>query len=424
MAEAPDPGERGSNRAPPLTPVSQLALFELVQHREGDEFVVGRIETGDFVTLPHVGKLAIDLIQQTRSLEDVADSLSNQYQIDFDVEAFAGSLVELGFVKAIDGVPIAGVETTNVAFPRLQARHVSWLFSLPVKALYALVVAGAMGAVIIHPGILPGYAAFFWTARETLATLVNVGMAWASLAVHEVFHLFAARSLNLPARMSLGTRLTNLVVQTDVSSAWSLPRQQRYRIYLAGMAWDLFLVSICLLAIAYAGFPPMLNDLLSALILLALLGVLWQFQIFMRTDMYYVVSNWLHAYNLFDDSRAYVTFLANRAFVRLGLGPKAAHPNPVADHPKREQQQIKAYTILLVLGSALSLSAFVCFGAPILVGLFLRAVESIRVGLASGAQILVVDGVIVITLQTATLVAFLVTFVKNHPEWFSRQLKK
>lgn len=400
---------------------SRLMLHDLVERVEDGEYIVGRIETGEFVALPEVGKKVIDLFRKNYSLQEASDYLSQKYEMDFDLDSFVESLIDLGFVKSIDGHYVQSHPEENIAWSWLQPRHVQWLFSKPIKLLYATLLAIVIFSIITHPGAMPKYNAFFWSASGSLVVFVNTALFMTNLMVHELFHLMAARSLGVPAYINLGTRLHELVVQTNVTGLWALPRRKRYRVYLAGIAWDIVPVSVAILLLTYVELPTVTRNILSSLILLIFFGIVWQFQFYMRTDIYFVILDLLHCYNLFDDSVAYLQYLFTHIKHRLFLSSRDIPVYPLAHLSITDQRKVVAYTILMVFGSLVALVVFITYGIPILFTLFVEAFLSVKQGFNSGNPLLVIDGAVVILIEGTFQVLFVTTFIKNRKAWFSDQ---
>ncbi len=398
---------------------SRLLLHDLVERVEDGEYIVGRVETGEFVALPEVGKKVIDLFRKNYALQEASDYLSQEYKKDFDLDSFVESLIDLGFVKSIDGHYVQSHSEENVSWSWLQPRHVQWLFSKPIKLLYATLLAIVVFTIITHPGVMPKYDAFFWSTSESLVVFVNTALFMTNLMIHELFHLVSARSLGIPAYINLGTRLHELVMQTNVTGLWALPRRKRYRVYLAGIAWDIVPMSVAILLLTYTELPTVAQNILSSLILLIFFGIVWQFQFYMRTDIYFVVLDLLHCYNLFDDSMAYVQYLFNCIKHRAFLPNRDAPVSPLAHLSTNDQRKVFAYTILMVFGSLIALTVFITYGIPILFTLFVDAFLSAKQGFASGNALLVIDGAVVILIEGTFQVLFVATFIKNRKAWFS-----
>lgn len=268
----------------------------------------------------------------------------------------------------------------------------------------------------------PKIQRLFWSTSESLVVFVNTALFITNLAIHEIFHLISARSLGIPAYINFSTRLYELVVQTNVTGLRAVPRHKRYRVYLAGIVWDTIPLSIAILLLAYTKLPLVTQNILSSLILLIFFGIVWQFQFYMRTDIYFVVLDLLHCYSLFDDSIAYVQYLFNR--IKHGLFSvrlDTSLSSPLSNLSTSDQWKIKAYTILMVFGSLIAITLFIAYGIPILLTLFFEAFLSVKQGFALGDPLLVIDGSVVILIEGAFQIAFVVTFIKNRKAWFSYQ---
>jgi hypothetical protein len=235
-------------------------------------------------------------------------------------------------------------------------------------------------------------------------------------------HLAAARSLGVPARIGFGTRLNNLVLQTNVSAAWTVPRRSRYRVYLAGLAWDTAAAATALLLIAYADLPATADAVLAAYGLMAVLSMTMQMQVDMRTDFYFVLLDLLRCGDLFHDGMAYARFLAVRAARRLRGAPPP--PDPARDLPAREQRAVRVYAVLLVIGSAAALAVYALYGIPILVVTAIKAVAAILAAFSGGSVLAAVDGALVLIVEGGLQVLFLVTFYRNRRDWFARTARR
>lgn len=374
--------------------------------------VVGRPEGGEFVELPRVGVDAIRLLGVGLAVGEVEERLAEGADRP-DVAGLVEGLIDLAFVASVDGRVLPDpVGTGRFTVPWLRAAHVRWLFTRPVLAGYLVLLGAAVVSVARHPGLLPGYSDFFWTDYVGLATLVNTALFAAGAVVHELLHLAAARAFGLPARIGVGTRLNNLALQTDVSAAWALPRRDRYRIYLAGMAWDVAAVCLALLACQYA-VGGVTRDLLAAYVLVATIGIAFQAQVWMRTDLYFVLMDALRCRDLFHDGLGYARYLLVRAARRPA-------PDPSLVLPQRERRAVRIYAPLVVVGSAAALAAYALFGIPVLVETTARGITALT-DLGSGGDVLrAVDGGLVLAVTVALEVAFLLAFHRSHPTWFGR----
>jgi putative peptide zinc metalloprotease protein len=149
----------------------------------------------------------------------------------------------------------------------------------------------------------------------------------------------------------------------------SIPRRQRYAPYLAGMTWDLALMLVCLL-LQLAGLGWRLP---GAIVYLLALSVLFQFRFFMRTDLYFVLTNWLRLGNLMADTRQWLVTLVRRMLHR---------PAPTAEiaTPSREWPLIRLYAGFAAVGVVITVGQFLLLGLPLLLHFLAQA----YVGLGAG----------------------------------------
>lgn len=393
---------------------TQVTLFPLVMQWEDGEYVVGRTTTSNFVSLPEVGGQTIQLLQQGHTLGEIQTTLGEIYNAEIEIEDFINTLIDLGFVKFIDGHPLKSDEEHKPIFPWLQTAHVAWLFAIPTQILYFSILSFGGITLFTHPQLIPHYQDFFWTNRPGVVIAVNTLIFTINLICHEFAHLVAARSLGVPSHITLGTRLYNLVVQTDVTGVWAVPRHQRYRVYWAGIAWDLIPISLSIIALAYLSLPLLVKNLLYTMVLLNFLGILKQFSFFMRTDIYFVMMDWLKCRNLFNDSLDYLRFCAKRYWFRLP--PQFSTPlvDPLVYLPKHEQQKVRAYAWFTLFASSITLVTFFFYGMPIMIGIFYRALQAIVQGLDVGDFWLTLDGCITLVIEGGLQVLFIITFLKTH----------
>lgn len=162
----------------------------------------------------------------------------------------------------------------------------------------------------------------------------------------------------MPGRIRFGTRLQFLTAQTEVSGIWLAERRVRLTVYLSGMALDAAVCAVCLLLTVPAGPQPAL----SVVAMTALLMLSTQFLVFMRTDLYFVLQDVTGCRNLYGDSAAYAAHVCRRALLRRSA-------DPLARLPRTEGRWVRAYTALLLAGTALCLCLAVAVTIPATLGL-------------------------------------------------------
>jgi putative peptide zinc metalloprotease protein len=350
-----------------VTGRSTLELFPLKVRPEADEFIVGRPTTGSYVVLSDGALEAAALLARGHSLAATKTALAGR-----DDEAvprlrpLLETLLAAGMVKSVDGVPL-----TEPLAPRryhltfLRRRHVAWLFSRPAAAVYAMLVALGVGIVLADPRYLPRAA----DALVVSDPIKNLVLLWAvsviAMAAHELAHLLAATSLGVKASFALSYRLFFAVAETDLTDLWLVGRSKRYLAYAAGMANDILLACAAVAGLwlhdqQLLPLPAPLYCTLRLAILVLVFGVLWQFNFYLRTDVYYLIANLTGCRNLSRDATAYLKNTLARWFT-------GAPPQRLAGVPPREMRIVRVYTMLMVLGTAVVVTVGAAYLGAIIV---------------------------------------------------------
>ncbi|GGL11143.1 hypothetical protein Sme01_15400 [Sphaerisporangium melleum] len=327
--------------------------------RDGDEWIVGRVESGDFVAVPHAGVRAIRLLQEGRSVEEAGQRLLEETGVRLDVRGFVAGLTEAGLVAAVDGKETGSPAPPPPTLPGLRAHHVRWTLSPWLHAAMGAVIAAGAITLALNPWAMPDWHDLLWSSQSTLVLLTQIVVGWTLILLHELAHLTTARAAGVPGRIRLGTRLQFLAAQTDVSGIWLAERRVRMTVYLAGMAVDCTICAICAILIVSTGGHP----LLPVVMLTALVMVATQFLVFMRNDLYFVLQDVTGCRNLYRDSGSYLRYL---------LSGRRRH-NPLTAMPPAERRVLRWYTPLAVLGTAGCVAVAALVTLPATVALLLRA---------------------------------------------------
>ncbi|WP_307865345.1 hypothetical protein [Streptomyces montanisoli] len=352
----------------------RVTLHPLRGRRDGAEWIVGRMDTGDFVALPDAGHDAVELLAAGLTVQQARQRLVDRTGRDLDLPAFVAALVELGFVAAIDGVPVASPPPVRPTWPWLREGHVRRLLHPALLAVPFLAVLAAVVAVARQPALLPSYHDLLFSRHGSVVLAVEFVCGWSLVFLHELCHLVTARAAGVPGRIRMGTRLQFLVAHTDVSGIVTAPRRHRLTVYLSGIAFNLTVSAGCVLALAAGSLPdgpP--RRLVAALAVVSLLSLPFEFMVFMRTDVYFVLEDLAGAKDLYGDGTAYARFLVARAGRRLRGRP--APVDPSAGFGVRERRAVRAFSVLLVAGTAACLATMAAVTLPADVGLLSGAVR-------------------------------------------------
>jgi hypothetical protein len=378
---------------PEIGDATRIRLQPLRTRPDGDEWCVGRIDTGDFVVVPPVAVAALDLLGTGHTVKEVRDRLCADHDRSVDVAGFVANLIDLGFVAAVDGRPVAGPAVASPTWPWLRPRHTRWtLTTATAVVMLVLPLCGLVAAVLV-PRIAPTYHDLVWSDRGSFVLAGNAAIGWSIIFLHELAHLATARAVGVPGRFSLGTRLQFLAAQTDVSGVWAAPRRTRLTVYLAGMAMNLAIAAAALLLRLLTGPDGLLGQALAAICLMSLVLLAPQLLVFMRTDVYYVIQDLAGCRNLYADGSAYVRFCSLRAW-RGVTRRRAALADPSLELCRGERRAVRAYAVILLLGTVACLAAAAFVTVPAAVTLFAGAVTGV---LSGGSVAAWVDGAVTFT---------------------------
>jgi hypothetical protein len=386
---------------------TRVELRPLAMRKEGSSWVVGRMETGDFILVPPAAHRVITLLADGCSVAEATRALQEETGKAFEVDGFVASLDDLGFIAAIDGQAREGPAPLRPSLPWLRPQAVRWLLH-PATALVILtVLAAALVAVVSHPALLPSYHSLVWNRHSGIVLMVNAAIAWTLAGLHELGHLATARAAGVPARISLGTRLQFLVAQTDVSGVRAAPRRTRLTVYSAGIVVNLLVAACCALICWLADPGGLTRQLLLAGELESLLVLPLQLLIFMRTDVYFIAQDLSGCASLYADGAARIRYVARRAIRR----PGTALPEDPARHlTPSERRAVRAYGWLLLYGTTVTVAAAVFITAPATVALLAHAFgELTSPGLTDRA-----DGVAALAVTGSFQLLWLLTWWRRH----------
>jgi len=115
---------------PPVTGMSRVGLHPLRMRRDGEAWVIGRVETGEFISAPPVAQRAISLLSRDRTVTEVRAALQAE-GTDVNVAGFVTTLAGLGFLSHIDGHRLEGPEPPRPTFPGCNQRTSAGSYSRP-----------------------------------------------------------------------------------------------------------------------------------------------------------------------------------------------------------------------------------------------------------------------------------------------------
>jgi hypothetical protein len=357
-------GERAVESWPRLDGATRLRLVALSEQPRGDELLIGDPKRGEFVVLPAIAGVILDAIRVGKPLAEVESEASEAAGGELDVLDFAQALVELGFVSHVDdrwlGVDSPRMLNGGDLGPTLTALG-RRLFSGVAWIVYVVLAVACAAILILEPDFRPSSRSLFFLHDPLASVALIVAINGVLVALHEGSHWLGARVAGAPARITLGRRFYLLVAETDLTSLLAVARRRRFGPLLAGLAFEVVMLTLLLLAqiMARHGIwhpPQTLARLIGALILLRLTGIAFQFLVFLRTDLYAVLVIGLDCVALTRTTQLTLRRLLGR------LTPQQTRELAAAD--RRDLQVARYYRWLYLLGLTVAAWYLVTYAIP------------------------------------------------------------
>ncbi|GAB2532410.1 peptidase [Gracilibacillus alcaliphilus] len=331
----------------------QLHLFELIE--QDGHYLISLAGNEDFFEVNEVAVKAIERIGQ-ESLITIEAELKQVYpDEEIDILSFIEQLAKLGIVAQIDGVPFQNLSQSrhSSGWQWIPGNFAPWWLQRWTIPIFLICLMVNMLVFCFFPALLPVYQDLFVFDSMALNILCYALISLILVFLHELGHILAMRSFDLPVHMNIGNRLFLLVLESDLTPAWTLAKKEKNTIFLAGMLVEQLILSISLtLKILNAG-TPLIQAFLSVIILNIFIKTIYQCCVFMKTDLYYVWEHHSGCYNLLDNSKNYLSRW-------LPFLNKDTSTEPF----EGEEKTIKLYSIFLLLGVGLLIALFVFFFIP------------------------------------------------------------
>lgn len=313
----------------------RLSFHELSFVDEGDEVLVGRQDTGTYAVLPADGAALLARLADGATPIAAANWYETTYGEPVDLDEFLETLAELGFMRA---------ETTSEPEPAVAVNRSVTMWTRIARAIFSPLSLALLAAVVVwwlvqltaHHDLLPRPGQVFFVQSLVIVQLAITVFQVPLIFLHEGSHVLAGRRIGLRTTLGVSNRLTNIVFESRMNGVLSVPRRQRYLPFLSGMMCDV-VVWACLDLIAqYTRAPDGSFSLPGRLALMlaftTALRLAWQFQLYLRTDLYYVAATLLNCHDLHDAS---VTLLRNRLWRRLGRTGRVVNEEQWSERDRR-----------------------------------------------------------------------------------------
>ena len=339
---------------------------------DGDTIILGHPGTGTFLSIPAEALEVLQSLNKGMTVGEAQQAHFAKHGETPELDEFLCYLESKGFLsKASAGeTPDAAQPTVlqgqapRYHFAGIPQSFARKFFGRPAMALYVLLISGGLLAITQDPSLVPGRDALYFTGNRIFKVLGFAGFVYATLFVHEMAHLLAARAVGVKSRMGISHRLWFLVAETDLTGLWGVPKRERYLPLLAGSLSDIVSLSVLFLVFwleknGVLAIHADVLDLLRAGCFMYFIRLIWQTYFYVRTDYYYVITTFCGCKNLLKDTE---DFLKN----------KLAHWLPFVRRvdqshiPAGEMRIIRGYSLIWLLGRCSAFLALFFITLPVL----------------------------------------------------------
>jgi putative peptide zinc metalloprotease protein len=338
---------------------------------DGEEVIIGNPETGVFLAIPPAAVELLQNLAEGKTLGRAAELYEQKYGEKPDLDDFLSILEAKGFVQASGAEAELDAKTSSppqrryhfANFPQSLARR---LLSAPVLVGCFILICLTLILTFLNPSLKPSPYDIVFPDRRALSWVLIIIADLFGTFIHEFAHLIAARAQGVKSRMGMSHRLWNLVAETDLTGLWAVPKRQRYLPMLAGMLTDAISGSVLIL-IAFAQqnhlfqIPLFYFRLIRALTFGCMVRIVWEFFLFMRTDVYYVITTYFNCKNLMADTEVYIQNQLSRFFKSIPLIDQSALPSA-------EMKVVQKYAYIWVIGRIWALFMLLWVTIPVSVG--------------------------------------------------------
>ena len=319
----------------PSQDAQAYTVIPLSVQKDDDAYLVGNVNSGDFYQFPEVGVRILAMLRSGESAQSVHAKLAADGGETFDVVGFVEQLLAIGFIYPVGHSPLAEPPSNSESRSarrifNVDPRIARTVFGWPMLCGYFAIIAYALGCAVMDSRLRVNPNAFYTDSNRTPLLLLILVLSFVQVSLHELGHMLAAAKHGIRSRYGIGNRLWMVVAESDLTGILALPKAQRYFPMLAGLLVDLLCAALLTLALRmlfHVGASGFTIQLVQAVILQIFIGVTWQFNIFVKTDVYFVLCNYFSYPDLDRDARHYLRGLLHRATRgRLGDPPAALRP--------------------------------------------------------------------------------------------------
>lgn len=340
-------------------------VIPLSVQKEDDFYLVGNVDLQEFYQFPETGLYILNTLREGGTPASIKASLAYESEETVDVDDFIDTLLEIGFIYRADEKNRHDTKqpsaTQHKHFFFVASRKLANILYTPgMLVCYLSFVGYALYSMIQTPALRPNLHAFYFANNLTLNMVVLLALTLTIALAHELGHVLAAARHGIRSKLSLGNRLWVIVLESDLTGILSLPKRQRYLPMLGGMLVDLLTIALLTLLTKLLidhGSEGRALQIVQALIMQTILTLAWQLNIFLKTDIYYVLCNYLGHPDLDRDARIYLRNLQRRfKFWRIST--------PEVPLSRGNTRILRLFVVIWVAGRAVALTLLCTVALP------------------------------------------------------------
>ncbi|MCK6259582.1 hypothetical protein LCY76_23730 [Fictibacillus sp. KIGAM418] len=319
----------------------------IVIQPDGDEFTIGDPYHTEFLRVPLIAAEIIKLLDGKNTLGDIQEKINGSFGEEVDIIDFMETLLEYGLIYKInDDVINPLIKREPKAIYKKIGKAMFSSFSI---ALYCFCFLSVCVLLISKPQLFPKYESLFIFDSLGLNALNLLVIAAIVKGLHELGHFLAAAKENVLSKIRFNLRLIWLVIETDMTGLWAKEKKARYIPFIAGMMWDITIIFI-VLSLQIIINKPIILEYLQIISFVVTSSIVFQFIIFLRTDLYFVLINWKNSASLEQDSILYLKqkFLKKQTETWELL-------------PKNEKKVAIWFSYIYIVGAIIGIFGFIYF---------------------------------------------------------------
>lgn len=363
---------------------STLQLHPLYHRKEGDQYIVGNPETGEFMYVTPAELRAIQLVNARLTLRQI-DELLKKEKVTVDLHELIRELREKRFIHRVD---------TKVITPAHEPLHefrlpVAWLGSPAARFVYLLLSLWGVFTLALF-GTFPSFRSFFFTEQLSLVLVSLIVVAWLFIFVRQLVKYAACLSLGVPCKFGFANSYHAFLPKVYHSH---VSDDQEHAITGTSLLGLTAFTSAALLLAVYVNHPY--NTLWQLVFAIGVLEILAECLLFMDTDLSRFISLSTNVHKLNKQTAAVV----KEDFKMLFKG-RGAESHPV----------VTRYAFFYMLSVLLAVLLLLAYVVPAAIHFIVLALQHFSPGDA-----LFFDSFLALAFLSMNLLLYGFALLRHHP---------